>query len=44
MEVEGRSRNYYRLTPRGTKRLGELSDEWRQVAAGVLIFLEGRHA
>ena len=43
-EVEGRSRYYYRLTPRGTKRLEELSKEWKQVAAGVSLFMEARHA
>jgi len=43
-EVEGRSRYYYRLTPRGTKRLEELSKEWNQVAAGVSLFMEARHA
>jgi len=43
-EVAGRSRYYYRLTPRGTKRLEELSKEWNQVAAGVSLFMEARHA
>jgi len=43
-EVEGRSRYYYRLTPRGTKRLEELSKEWKQVATGVSLFMEARHA
>jgi len=42
--VERRSRYYYRLTPRGTKRLEELSKEWNQVAAGVSLFMEARHA
>jgi PadR family transcriptional regulator PadR len=41
--VEGRSRYYYRLTPRGRKRLEELSQEWKQVAAGVSLFMEARH-
>ncbi len=43
-DVEGRSRYYYRLTPRGTKRLEELSKEWKQVATGVSLFMEARHA
>ena len=43
-EVEGRSRHYYRLTPRGTKRLEELSTEWKQVAAGVSLFMEAKNA
>ena len=43
-EVEGRSRHYYRLTPRGTKRLEELSREWKQVAAGVTLFMEAQNA
>ena len=43
-EVEGRSRHYYRLTPRGTRRLEELSTEWKQVAAGVSLFMEAKNA
>jgi len=43
-EVEGRSRNYYRLTARGKKRLEELSGEWNRVAAGIALILEGQHA
>ena len=43
-EVAGRSRYYYRLTPRGAKRLEELSKEWKQVAAGVSLFMEARNA
>ena len=43
-EVAGRSRNYYRLTPRGRKRLEELSGEWQRVAAGISVVLEGKHA
>jgi PadR family transcriptional regulator PadR len=42
-EVAGRSRHYYRLTPRGRKRLDELSQEWDRVAAGVSLFMEPRH-
>jgi PadR family transcriptional regulator PadR len=43
-EVSGRSRNYYRLTTRGHKRLEELSGEWQRVAAGISVVLEGQHA
>jgi len=43
-EAGGRSRNYYRLTPRGRKRLEALSMEWQQVTAGVSLVLEGQHA
>ena len=43
-QVEGRSRYYYRITPRGRKRLKELSQEWREVAAGMSLVMEGQHA
>ncbi len=43
-EVAGRSRNYYKLTPRGRKRLEELSGEWQRVAAGISGVLGGQHA
>ena len=43
-EVEGRSRNYYQLTPRGRKRLEELSTEWKRVTMGVGLLLGGRYA
>jgi PadR family transcriptional regulator PadR len=42
--VGGRSRNYYRLTRRGGKRLEELSGEWDRVTAGIALVMEGRHA
>ena len=38
-EVDGRSRNYYKLTPRGQKRLEELGSEWKRVTAGVALLL-----
>ena len=41
---EGRSRLYYRLTPKGRKRLAELSKEWNRVAEGVALLLGGAHA
>ena len=43
-EVEGRSRNYYKLTPRGQKRLAELSSEWKRVTAGVALLMGERYA
>jgi PadR family transcriptional regulator PadR len=43
-EVGGRSRNYYRLTPRGQKRLAELGSEWRRVAAGVAVLMGEQYA
>jgi len=43
-EVNGRSRNYYELTPRGLKRLKELSAGWHRVAAGISLLLEGKYA
>ena len=41
--VEGRSRFYYRLTPKGEKRLAELTSEWKRVAQGMKIILGGAH-
>jgi PadR family transcriptional regulator PadR len=43
-EVEGRSRNYYQITPRGKKRLEELESEWKEVVAGVSLVMGGQHA
>ncbi len=43
-EVDGRSRNYYKLTPRGQKRLEELSSEWKRVTAGVALLMGERYA
>jgi PadR family transcriptional regulator PadR len=42
--VDGRSRNYYQITPRGKKRLEELSTEWKRVAAGISLLMGGQHA
>ena len=39
--VSGRTRVYYAITPRGSRRLGELSGEWRRIAGGVRALLEG---
>ena len=38
-EVDGRSRNYYKLTARGKKRLEELTTEWQRVTNGVALLL-----
>ena len=43
-EVEGRSRNYYKLTDRGRKRLAALTAEWNRVTTGVGLFLEEQYA
>ena len=43
-EVDGRSRNYYKLTPRGQKRLNELSNEWKRVSGGVALLLGEQYA
>ena len=43
-EVEGRNRNYYKLTNRGRKRLDELTSEWNRVTNGVGLLMEGQHA
>ncbi len=42
--VDGRNRNYYKLTPRGRKRLGELTTEWKRVTTGISSLMEGQHA
>ena len=42
--VDGRSRLYYRLTPKGQKRLAALTDEWNRVAKGVALVLGSAHA
>ena len=43
-EVEGRSRNYYQLTPRGRKRLEELTAEWERVTTGVAHLMGAEYA
>ena len=43
-EVEGRSRNYYKLTARGRKRLDALSSEWNRVTTGVSLLMGVQHA
>ena len=37
--VDGRSRNYYRLTRRGKKRLEALAGTWKRVATGISLIL-----
>jgi len=37
--VEGRTRIYYALTPRGRRRLERLVENWRRVSAGVELIL-----
>jgi len=37
--VEGRTRIYYSLTPRGRRRLERLIENWRRVSAGVELIL-----
>ena len=42
--AEGRSRLYYRITPKGEKRRSELAGEWNRVTKGVALLLGGQHA
>ncbi|HTG45001.1 MAG TPA: helix-turn-helix transcriptional regulator [Verrucomicrobiae bacterium] len=42
--VDGRSRLYYRLSGKGTKRLAELMAEWKRVTEGVALIMGGVHA
>ncbi len=37
--VDGRSRNYYRLTRRGEQRLEALAGTWKRVAAGISLIM-----
>ena len=39
--VSGRTRVYYTITPRGQRRLNELSQAWRRIAGGVESVLAG---
>ncbi len=43
-EVDGRNRNYYKLTHRGQKRLQALAAEWNRVTTGVALLMEGQYA
>lgn len=42
--VDGRNRNYYKLTDRGRKRLEELTNEWKRVTTGVSLIMEEPYA
>ena len=43
--VEGRTRVYYSITPKGLRRLAELTSHWQRIAEGVEAVLQGaRHA
>ena len=39
MRTEGRIRIYYRLTPRGRRRLARLKGDWRRLSQGVECLL-----
>lgn len=43
-EVDGRNRYYYQITPRGRKRLKELSSEWSRVTDGITLLMGGKYA
>ena len=43
-EVDGRNRNYYKLTSRGRNRLEELTSEWKRVTTGISLLMEEEHA
>jgi PadR family transcriptional regulator PadR len=43
-DVGGRSRNYYELTRRGSKRLEDLTTDWDRVTSGISLLLRGKHA
>jgi PadR family transcriptional regulator PadR len=43
-EINGRSRNYYELSPRGHKRLEDLTADWSRVATGINLLLGAQHA
>jgi PadR family transcriptional regulator, regulatory protein PadR len=43
-EVDSRSRNYYQITPRGQKRLADLSSEWKRVADGIGLLMGEQYA
>jgi PadR family transcriptional regulator, regulatory protein PadR len=42
-EVAGRSRVYYALTPKGARRLDDLTADWRTLDGAVGAVLEGGH-
>ena len=38
------SRHYYLITPKGRRRLEELSTEWKRVADGISLVMGGQYA
>jgi PadR family transcriptional regulator PadR len=42
-DARGRTRNYYRLTSGGRKRLEALTAEWKRVAQGVSLIVGVQH-
>jgi PadR family transcriptional regulator, regulatory protein PadR len=42
--VAGRTRVYYVVTPKGQRRLEQLTSEWRRIADGVEAVLGASHA
>ena len=43
-EIGGRSRNYYRLTPKGEKRLEDMATDWNRITTGINLLFGGTHA
>lgn len=43
-EVNGRRRYYYKLTPKGRKKLERMTTQWATVARGISIALGGSYA
>lgn len=43
-DVNGRSRVYYTVTPRGARRLDDLSATWTVLAGAIQKLLKGPHA
>ena len=39
--VSGRTRVYYTITPKGRRRLEQLTEDWRRIAGGIEAALEG---
>jgi PadR family transcriptional regulator, regulatory protein PadR len=39
--VSGRTRVYYTVTPKGRRRLEQLTEDWRRIVGGVEAALEG---
>ena len=41
-KVDGRTRVYYAVTPKGRKRLDRLQDEWQRIQSGISKALESK--